>query len=84
MIDAQRRGTILVTEHNNLSEVETPQSINEEAQIIRSRIQQYAFAAFEVFGKTNMHLVVANDRCNSIPSNGYSKISHQSKKDLIY
>ena len=63
IVDIQRRGTVLVAEHNNLPEVETPQNINninEEAQIIRPRIQQYAYAAFEAFVQTNMHLVVAD------------------------
>ena len=30
-VDVQHRGTILIAEHNNLPEVETPQNINEEA-----------------------------------------------------
>ena len=62
IVDVQRRGTTLVAEHNNLPEVETPQSINEEAQIIRPRIQQYTFAAFVAFVNANMHLVVADDQ----------------------
>ena len=60
--DIQRRGSILIAEHNNLPEVETPQNINEEAQIIRPRMQQYIYAAFEAFVQTNMHLVVADDQ----------------------
>ena len=62
MVEVQRRRTILVAEHTNLPEVETPQSINKEAQIIRPRMQQYTFAAFEAFISANMHLVVANDQ----------------------
>ena len=62
IVDVQRRGTILVAEHDNLPEVETPQSINEEAQTIRPRIQQYIFSAFEAFVHTNMHLVVTDDQ----------------------
>ena len=61
IVDLQHRETILVAEHNNLPEVETSQSINEESQIIRPIIQQYTFAAFEAFVRTNMHLVVADD-----------------------
>ena len=60
IVNAQHRGTILVADHNNLPEVKTPQSINEEAQIIRPRIQQYTFAAFETLVSANMHLVVAD------------------------
>ena len=60
IVNIQRCGTILVAEHNNLWEVKPPQSINEEAQIIRPRIQQYTFAAFEASVHTNMHLVVAD------------------------
>ena len=56
------RGTILVAEQNHLPEVETPQSINEEAQIIRPIIQQYTFAAFATFVNANMHLVVADEQ----------------------
>ena len=56
-----RTSTILVAEHNNLPKVETSQNINKEAQIIRPRIQQYTYAAFEAFVQTNMHLVVADD-----------------------
>ena len=60
--DVQRHGTILVAEHNNLPEVETPQNINKEAQIIRPRIQQYTYASFEALVQTNIHLVVADDQ----------------------
>ena len=52
IVDVQHHRTILVAEHNNLLEVETPKSINEE--------EQYTFAAFEAFISANMHLVVAN------------------------
>ena len=62
IVDVQRRRTILVAEHNNLPEVETTQSINEEAQIIKPRIHQYTFAAFESFISANTHLVVANTK----------------------
>ena len=62
IVDVQRSGTVLGTEHNNLPEVETPHNINEEAQIIRLRIQQYTYAAFEAFVQTNIHLVVADDQ----------------------
>ena len=73
IVNVQHRGTILVAEHNNLPEVETPQNINEEAQIIWPRIHQYTYAAFEAFVQKNMQMT----RCNNIPSNGYSRISHQ-------
>ena len=62
IVGIQRRRTILVAEHNNLLEVETPQSINEEAQIIRLRIQQYTYAAFVAFVNAIMHLMVADDQ----------------------
>ena len=59
IVNVQRCGTILVAEHNP---VETPQNVNKEAQIIRPRIQQYTYAAFEAFVQTNMHLVIADDQ----------------------
>ena len=62
VVNFQRCRTILVAEHNNLPEVETPQSINEETLIVRPRIQQYTFAAFVALVNANMHLVVADDQ----------------------
>ena len=85
IVDVQRRGTTLVTEHNNLPEVETLQSINEEAQIIRPRIQQYRFAAFEAFLHRNMHLVVADDQ---MQQHAFQRLltdfPPERERDLIY
>ena len=85
IVDVQRRGTILIAEHNNLSEVETTQSINEEAQIIRPRIQQYTFAAFEAFVHTNMHLVVAEDQMQQRTFQRLlTDLPPERERDLIY
>ncbi len=46
----------------NLPEVEQLQNINEAAQIIRPRIQQYTYTAFEAFVQANMHLAVVDDQ----------------------
>ena len=62
IVEVQHCGTILAAEHNNLPEVETLQNINEEAQIIRPRIQQYTYAASEAFIQTNMHIVASDDQ----------------------
>ena len=77
IVDVQRRRTILVAEHNNLPEVETLQSINEETLIIRPRIQQYTFAAFVAFAKANMHLVVADDQ-------GYEKATRSMQRQMAH
>ena len=76
---------VLVAEHNNLPEVETPQSINEEAQIIRPRLQQYTFAAFEALVHTNMHLVAADDQMQQLTFQLLlTNLSPERERDLIY
>ena len=62
IVDVQRRGTILVAQHNNLMEAEPPQSINKETRIIRPRLQQHTFDAFRTFVIANMHLEVADEQ----------------------
>ena len=61
IVDVQRRGTTLDAEHNNLPEVDPPQSSNEEMLIIKPKIQQYTFEAFVTFVNANMHLVAADE-----------------------
>ena len=67
IVDAQHRDSILIVEHNNLPEVEPLQNINEAAQIIKPRIQQFTYAAFEAFVQANMHLVVVDDQMQPHP-----------------